>query len=130
MRALSHASGGRRKSLLLLWYLAAGLAGSAWLLAADAVRAEDPYPCADAGNTIEIRECLSKAHTSADAELNVVWKEVMDRVDGADYLPGKERKAWKGELLTSQPPGSSPRSTIAMPWASSGMAGRARPAPF
>ena len=95
-------AGGRRKLLLLLWYLAAGLAGSAWLLAADAVRAEDPYACADAGNTIEIRECLSKAYTSADAELNVVWKEVMDRVDGADYLPGKERKGWKGELLTSQ----------------------------
>jgi uncharacterized protein YecT (DUF1311 family) len=102
MRALSHADGGTRKALLPLWYLAAGLAGSAWLLVAGAALAEEANRCANAATTIEIRECLDKAYTRADAELNAVWKEVMAQVGGADYLPTKERKAWKEELLISQ----------------------------
>lgn len=75
----------------------------AWLgLWATAGMAEEANPCADAVTTIAMRECLDKAYTRADAALNAVWKQVMANVSEADYLPAKERKAWKDELLTSQ----------------------------
>lgn len=100
MRALSHATVWRCKRRRPLWYLAA-LVAVAWL--SDGMAwAQEANPCADAGNTIEIRECLDKAYTRADAELNAVWKQVMGHVGDADYLPAKERTAWKDELLESQ----------------------------
>ncbi|HUU67441.1 MAG TPA: lysozyme inhibitor LprI family protein [Methyloceanibacter sp.] len=78
-------------------------AALAWLgVFASPAMAEEPNPCADAVTTIAMRECLDKAYVRADADLNAVWKQIMAGVSGADYLPGKERKAWKDELLASQ----------------------------
>lgn len=102
MNALSHANGGRCKPPRRLWYLAAVLGGLAWLGAVGGDQADAADPCAEAATTIAMRECLDKAYTRADAELNAVWKKVMAQVGGADYLPAKERKAWKEELLVSQ----------------------------
>lgn len=100
MRVLSHATVRRCKRRRPLWSLAA-LVAVAWL--SDAIaQAQEANPCSDARNTIEIRECLDKAYMRADAELNAVWKQVMGQVGDADYLPAKERTAWKDELLESQ----------------------------
>jgi uncharacterized protein YecT (DUF1311 family) len=101
MRALSHADGGTRKALLPLWYLAAGLAGSAWLLGTGAALAEEANPCADAATTIEIRECLDKAYTRRrGAECRLERGHGPGRRRGLS--PREGTKAWKEELLTSQ----------------------------
>jgi uncharacterized protein YecT (DUF1311 family) len=100
MSTLSHVDAGQRKPPSRLWYLAAVLV--AFFAADDLAQAEQANACADAANTVEIRECLDKAYTKADAELNDVWKQVMAQVSAADYLPAKERKSWQDELLESQ----------------------------
>lgn len=101
MSALSHAAGLQGKRLCSLWFFAAGLCGLLWLGGTGAGQAAE-NPCADATTTVEIRGCLDKAYTRADAELNTVWKRVMAQVGSADYLPAKEQKAWKEVLLESQ----------------------------
>ena len=102
MSERSHANGWGRKVSRPLWYLAVVLATWGWLAAAGAMEAQAAGPCADAVSTVEIRECLNRQYTKADAELNVVWKKVMAHVADADYLPAKERKVWKEELLEAQ----------------------------
>jgi len=101
MSALSHAMGRGRKCPRSLWCLA-GLCLLAWLGGTGPGQAEPANPCADATTTIDIRECLDKAYKRADGDLNAVWKKVMAHVGDADYLPAKERKSWKDELLESQ----------------------------
>ena len=64
--------------------------------------AEDDTICASATTTVEIRACLDRAYTSADAELNVVWKQVTASVARVDTMPAKERAVWKDELLKAQ----------------------------
>jgi uncharacterized protein YecT (DUF1311 family) len=100
MTGLSHAMGLQGKRRRPIWFFAVLIVAA--MLFDGTAQAEDAYPCADAGNTIEIRECLDKAYSRADAELNTVWKQVMAQVAAADYLPSKERKAWEEELLESQ----------------------------
>lgn len=102
MSAPWHAESQNGKISHRLRHAAAFLAALTLLAAPEATEAQDVNPCANAATTIEIGECLDKAYTNADAELNSVWKQVMARVGGADYLPAKERKAWKEELLSSQ----------------------------
>lgn len=81
----------------------AGLAtGLLLLLFSASVFAEDNSVCANAETTVDMRACLNQAYDRADADLNAVWKKVMASLANADYMPAKERKAWKEELLTSQ----------------------------
>jgi uncharacterized protein YecT (DUF1311 family) len=64
--------------------------------------AEETNPCDGAESNLAMNECLAKAYRSADKELNVVWKQVMRSVDGADYLTPEQRGAWKKELREAQ----------------------------
>ena len=64
--------------------------------------AEEQSICADAQTTVEIGECVRKAFDEADAELNVVWKQVMQTFKPNDYMTAKELKTWKDTLTASQ----------------------------
>lgn len=72
------------------------------LLLASSAGAEDEAICADAQTTVEIGECVRKAFDEADAELNLVWAQVMKTFKPNDYMPAKELKTWKETLTASQ----------------------------
>ena len=72
------------------------------LLLPASLHAETDPPCADAETTVDMRACLNRAYERADGTLNAVWKRVTARIEAADHMPAKERKAWKEELLASQ----------------------------
>ena len=54
MRGLSHAMGLQGKRRRPIWFFAVLIVAA--MLFAGTAQAEDAYPCADAGNTIEIRD--------------------------------------------------------------------------
>ena len=64
--------------------------------------AEEQSVCADAQTTIEIGDCVRKAFDKADAELNDVWKQVMQTFKPNDYMAAKDLKTWKDMLTASQ----------------------------
>lgn len=58
-----------------------------------AAKTEDP--CANAETTAEINECAEKKFADADKELNIVYKEIMARLDGKKKASLKnEQRAW------------------------------------
>lgn len=54
------------------------------------------------GSNAVMTECIWSHYRDADAELNRVWRGVLKKIAGADYLPANEIAAWRGELVEAQ----------------------------
>jgi uncharacterized protein YecT (DUF1311 family) len=92
-----------------MWLRMTGLAGAsvAFLIigciAAAAAGAEPrDAPCEPSQSNLEYKNCLADLYDQADKELNVVWKQVLAKIDGANHLTAKQRQTWKAELRQAQ----------------------------
>jgi len=54
------------------------------------------------GPNVEMTACIWSAYEAADAELNDVWREVLDTIEPSDYLPEDAAEAWREHLVAAQ----------------------------
>jgi uncharacterized protein YecT (DUF1311 family) len=73
-----------------------------WLLAVPSPASADIWSTCNAGSNIEMTQCIWERFEAADAELNVVWKQVDATIAPSEFLPAEQAREWKAKLLNAQ----------------------------
>ncbi len=58
--------------------------------------------CAEQSSTQDISQCLGRQYAEADAELNMVWKQVLAMISGSTHIPVNDRRSWKHNITEGQ----------------------------
>jgi uncharacterized protein YecT (DUF1311 family) len=62
----------------------------------------DIWNTCNASTNIEMTQCIWERFKAADAELNVVWKQVNATIAPSEFLPAEQASEWKAKLLNAQ----------------------------
>ncbi len=79
-----------------------GLSGTLFAKGLDAKIDRYFANCAGQSTTRDISQCLGRQYAEADAELNMLWKQVLAMIAASSHIPNNERKSWKHNITEGQ----------------------------